>query len=157
VWILVGRGLKILVSMVQSVPAHHFFHPLARQKSLPDVSVCPDWCPSQARSTGFQRTSVVQAVATPSFQIQVERALMTRPVFFFGLRFDLPDALWQDRRKMRGAFIRAVPRQEPEPRSAMTENGFYVSYAQSWPHRFIGAPLSDRPLAGVSLPCRSPR
>src|SRR5206468_10488687 len=44
-------------------------------------------------------------------------------------RFDLPGALWQDRREMRGAFIRAVPRQEAEPRPAMTENGRYVAYA----------------------------
>jgi glycine/D-amino acid oxidase-like deaminating enzyme len=30
---------------------------------------------------------------------------------------------------MRGAFICAVPKQEPEPRPAMTENEFYVIYA----------------------------
>jgi hypothetical protein len=27
---------------------------------------------------------------------------------------------------MRGAFIRAVPRQAPKPQPAMTENGFYA-------------------------------
>jgi hypothetical protein len=46
-----------------------------------------------------------------------------------GLRFDPPAASWQDRREMGGAFIRAVPRQEPEPRPAQSENGCYVIYA----------------------------
>ena len=50
------------------------------------------------------------------------------PVMVSRLRFDLPDALWQDRRERRGAFIRAVPRPEPEPGRAMTENGFDVIY-----------------------------
>ncbi len=31
---------------------------------------------------------------------------------------------------MRGAFIRAVPRQEPQPRPAASENGCYVVYAR---------------------------
>jgi hypothetical protein len=39
------------------------------------------------------------------------------------------DALWQDRREMKGAFIRAVRSQEAEPRPALTENGCYVIYA----------------------------
>jgi len=51
--------------------------------------------------------------------------------------FDLPDALWQNRREMGGAFIRAVTRgravtrrEEPGPRGAMTGNGLYVAYAR---------------------------
>jgi hypothetical protein len=31
---------------------------------------------------------------------------------------------------MRGAFILAVPRQEPQPRPATSENGRYVIYAR---------------------------
>jgi hypothetical protein len=44
-------------------------------------------------------------------------------------RLDLPNALWQDRREMRRPLIRAVLRQEAEPRLAMTENGRNVIYA----------------------------
>jgi hypothetical protein len=41
----------------------------------------PKSCPSRAHSGAFQRTSLVQAVTIPSFQIQLERALLTRSRF----------------------------------------------------------------------------
>ena len=89
-----GSGLKILCRRFNPVPAHHSFQPVARFEILPGLGLCPDLCPGQAHSIASQRTSVLQAVATRSSQIQLERALLTRaPVFFFGPRFDLPCAL----------------------------------------------------------------
>ena len=45
--------------------------------------VVPTLCPIRAHSRAFQPTSTVQAVAGPSFRIQLERALLSCPVFFF--------------------------------------------------------------------------
>lgn len=40
-------------------------------------------------------------------------------------RFDLPHALWQDRREGRATFIRTVPRQEPGPRGHDREQALW--------------------------------
>jgi len=59
-------------------------------------------------------------------------------------RFDLSDALWQDRPEMEGTCIRGVPKQEPEPRPAMTENGGRGAAALAARH-----PVDSRPLVAA--------
>src|SRR5262245_58485321 len=58
---VMGSGLKILVSAVNPVPAHHCFQQVVDSEILPRLSLCPDLCPTQAHSSAFQRTNAFES------------------------------------------------------------------------------------------------
>jgi len=114
------------VSAVQSRPCPPFFQQVAHQSISFEVSLCPNLCPTQAHSSAFQRTSGVRSVTTPSFQIQLESALVTGPVVFFG------SPVWLVPRALTGSARDATghPRCNTAPRPPCPRTA--LCYLRAW-------------------------